>query len=512
MGHKPGDKERHQDLWLQLRSDLPDPVKLDHDIGIWGDLRFKPGGVWKEAREETISLAHARTQKTSLWHDANDETLILPREGRINIFRQVDEHLSKTTTPDPVEDTNLWDALDQETVILPRVKRSLPRIRTASRLKPIRITGWALKELKTVEGETYWVLKNDQRGTYLRLNEQQVHFWEKMDGAHTLQDLAVSMFVKYKTLSIDGLTEFIAQLEENGFLVGAASIDVYQAAGAQTRRRSVLENLKGLARFLLRSEFSFKNVDRFYSNLYRVVGRVIFSRLFIIPLSIVGLVGIPAYVVLTLRGELSLLGNADSTLLGLVTLWLAQIFAFFLHESGHALTTKHYGRTVPRAGFGIYLGLPAFFVDTTDIWMEPRGPRILVTWAGPMTGFVLSGITSIVLLIAPATAWAGFGYQFATFCMLGSLINLNPLLKYDGYFILMDWLEIPMLRKKSLEFVARDFLLKLRTKERLTRQEKLFAIYGVGAALFTGFSIVSVLVLYGKQIGRFVSWVISVLP
>ena len=143
--------------------------------------------------------------------------------------------------------------------------------------------------------------------------------------------------------------------------------------------------------------------------------------------------------------------------------------------------------------------------------MEPRGPRILVTWAGPMTGFVLSGITSIVLLIAPTTAWAGFGYQFATFCMLGSLINLNPLLKYDGYFILMDWLEIPMLRKKSFEFVGRDFVRKLRRRTQFTRREKLFAIYGIGAALFTGFSVASAIILYGKYIGRFVSWVLSVL-
>jgi hypothetical protein len=305
------------------------------------------------------------------------------------------------------------------------------------------------------------------------------------------------------------LMDFIDQLEKNGFLISDGAVDVYKVAGEQIDRRSVLDTLKPILRAMMKSEFSFENVDRFYARLYRLVGRVLFSKIFLGVILVISVLGVPAYVVLAMRGELSLLGNANSTLLGLATLWVAQLFAFFLHESAHALTTKHYGRTVRRGGIGLYLGLPAFFMDTTDIWMEPRGPRILVTWAGPMAGFVLGGIVSIALLFSPISILAGFGFQFATFCMIGSLINLNPLLKYDGYFILMDWLEIPMLREKSFRFVRKELLDKLQKRETLTKEEKLFAIYGAGAAVFTGFSILSVLILYGNYLVRFFTWISS---
>jgi hypothetical protein len=494
MSRKQPVKRGPKDLWQQLLEDLPNPARLDQGIGIWGEIRFKPGGLWKEARDETVLLARAHQRRVNLWQDSKEETLLLSHAGRINVFQKVEEQIiggEKTRLSDQI---NIWDALEDETVILPRVRRALPKIRDPSKMKPVRILGWALKKLETAKGQTYWILKNIKRGTYLRLNEQQVYFWEQMDGAHSLQDLAVAMFLKYKTLAIGGLMDFIDQLEENGFLIDDNAVDVYKVTDAQIERRTVVYYLRRIARLLMKSEFSFSNIDRFYSVLYRLVGRILFSKPSLVLLILICILGVPAYVILTMRGELSLFGNADSNLLGLVTLWLAQLFAFFLHESAHALTTKHYGRTVRRGGVGLYLGLPAFFMDTTDIWMEPRGPRIRVTWAGPMAGFILGGITSILLLFSPTTVWAGFGFQFATFCVIGSVINLNPLVKYDGYFILMDWLEIPMLRERSFRFVRQDFLNRLQIKEKFSIEEKIYTVYGATAAIFTGLSIISVMI------------------
>jgi putative peptide zinc metalloprotease protein len=512
MSRKQPVKGKPKDLWQQLLADLPNPEKLDQNLGIWEEIRIKPRGVWKEARDETFVLARARPQKVNIWQEAKEETLLLPRPSRINVFHKVDEQLTSMERSKPQEKDDIWDALADETVILPRVKRksSLPKIRDLSKMKPIRISGWALKKLETAKGETYWVLKNIERGTYLRLNEQQVYFWEQMDGAHSLQDLAVAMFLKYKTLGIDGLMDFIDQLDENGFLVDDRAVNVYKATNAQIGRRTVAYYFKRAARFLMKSEFSFKNIDRFYSVLYRLVGWALFSKLLLGLLILICILGFPAYVILAIRGELLLLGNTESSWLGLFTLWLAQLFAFFLHESAHALTTKHYGRTVRRGGVGLYLGLPAFFMDTTDIWMEPRGPRINVTMAGPMAGFVLGGITSILLLFSSTTIWAGFGFQFATFCMIGSVFNLNPLVKYDGYYILMDWLEIPMLRERSFRFLRQDLFKRLQKKEKLSNEEIIYSVYGAAATIFTGLAIISAIALYGKYIARFFSWINSI--
>ena len=69
--------------------------------------------------------------------------------------------------------------------------------------------------------------------------------------------------------------------------------------------------------------------------------------------------------------------------------------------------------------------------------------------------------------------------------MFGALTNLNPLLEWDGYFMLMDWLEIPMLRKRSMDFVRRNLLNKVTSRSSFSREEKIFAIFGVMAVLYT---------------------------
>ena len=61
---------------------------------------------------------------------------------------------------------------------------------------------------------------------------------------------------------------------------------------------------------------------------------------------------------------------------------IAAIFGYSLsltvHEMAHALATKSYGRKVPRGGFMVMMGMPYAFVDTTDMWFEGSGPRIVV--------------------------------------------------------------------------------------------------------------------------------------
>ena len=76
-------------------------------------------------------------------------------------------------------------------------------------------------------------------------------------------------------------------------------------------------------------------------------------------------------------------------------------------------------------------------------------------------------------------------YQFALLTYLTSFMNMNPLLKLDGYYILMDWLEIPRLREKSLAFVGQPLRAKVRKREAWTRDEKIFAVFGALSGVWT---------------------------
>jgi putative peptide zinc metalloprotease protein len=149
------------------------------------------------------------------------------------------------------------------------------------------------------------------------------------------------------------------------------------------------------------------------------------------------------------------------------------------------------------------MGMPAAFVDTTDIWMEPRRPRIVVSWAGPHSGFFLGGVASLLLLVAPGDFLRGVLYQFAFLTYLTSFMNMNPLLKLDGYYILMDWLEIPRLRERSLAFIGKPLRDKLRSRSPLSRDEKIFAVFGALSGLWTALALGLVIVTLGGTLLSF---------
>lgn len=490
-------------VWERVTTDLQEPASPDAGLGVWAQVSVQPGGLWSEARDETLVLTEK--VREDVWQAADDETLILDREQTKSLWEAAEDQTDETLILGK-EQTALWDRLEDETLLIAQPEDKVwaaPKIRDMSSYKPVRALGWALKKLETAKGEPYWVLKNLRQGTYLRLNEQQVYLWNLMDGSHSIQDLAVANFLKYQTLSIEGLTGFLGQLHAKGFLV-SEGVNVYQAAGIQLWRRSLNYWSKRLIGLLFSSELSIKAIDPLYGALYRLVGWVFFTRPVVLLLWLVSLAGLPAFFYVTQQGDLSFVQGASGSLgVGLAGLLIAEIFAIFAHESAHALTTKHYGRTVRRGGVGLYFGMVTFFMDTTDIWMEPRGPRLAVTWAGPFSGFFLGGLASLALLVSPATPWAGAAYQFASFCCGISFLNLNPLLKLDGYYILMDWLEMPMLRERALRFVQGELGRKLLRKEPFGREERVFTIFGLLSLGWTAVTVFSIVRLLGNAVLHF---------
>jgi len=491
-------------VWDRMATDLQEPASLNVSLGVWAQVSVYPGGLWNEARDETLVLTGEKDRE-DIWQEADEETLILER-GLTRGLWEATEDLTDETLILGKEHTALWDKLEDETLLIAQPEDKVwtaPKIRDTASYKPVRALGWALKKLETAKGEPYWVLKNLRQGAYLRLSEQQVYLWNLLDGSHSVQDLAVANFIKYQTLSFEGLMGFLGQLHAKGFLV-SEGVNVYQTTDMQLWRRSLDYWGKRLVHLLINLELSIKAVDSFYGALYRLGGRVLFTRPVVLLIWLVSLAGLPAFFYIAQQGRLSLVQGAGGSLgVGLIGLLIAEIFAVFAHESAHALTTKHYGRTVRRGGVGLYFGMVTFFMDTTDIWMEPRGPRLAVTWAGPFSGFFLGGLASLVLLVSPVTSWAGVAYQFTAFCYGVSLLNLNPLLKLDGYYILMDWLEMPMLRERAQRFVRGDLWRKLLRRESFGKEERVFAIFGLLSLGYTAMVVLSIAQLVGSTASHF---------
>jgi len=169
--------------------------------------------------------------------------------------------------------------------------------------------------------------------------------------------------------------------------------------------------------------------------------------------------------------------------------------AVILHEIGHVLTVKHFGREIRGAGVGWYWFGPVAFVDTSDMWTADRWPRIAVSLAGPYTNVVLASSASIGAWFVPDQVVTAVLWQFALVSYLGVLLNLNPLLEYDGYYLLSDIVERPNLRMRSLQWIGNHLTAALRNPAEL-RRHWFELLYGLASVAFVAVMVVSIVVSY----------------
>ena len=126
-----------------------------------------------------------------------------------------------------------------------------------------------------------------------------------------------------------------------------------------------------------------------------------------------------------------------------------------LHELGHAAAARRFGARPGAIGFGFYLLSPVFYADVSDAWRLGRSKRIIINLAGMYVQWVLCTAMMLIYLIVNDTFW----FYGALFTFVVSLYNFNPFLKYDGYWVLSDALNVPNLRERSnvvLKRVAGD--------------------------------------------------------
>jgi putative peptide zinc metalloprotease protein len=364
--------------------------------------------------------------------------------------------------------------------------------------KPERAPGAVERQLAGREG-LYYILKNPDPKTYYRLSERDHFVWQLMDGTKTVKDLVVAYFMEFGSFAFARVATLVDGLRTN-LLLNERPVDVYRQVRRQLLRRRPSYRWNRILSAFFERQFAVGGLDRWLTGLYRWGGRLLFSWPLQVLYVLLSAVGLYLFFQIYRSARYGFVTVAGSTGLGLVTLIPANLAVILFHEMGHALTVKHFGREVRRGGFMIYMGLPAFFVDTMDIWLEGKRARLAVTWAGPYTGLILGGLASVVMAARPEFPLNAVLYQFAVIAYLTVFFNLNPLLELDGYFLLMDGLEIPMLRHKSLEFIRTGLWRKLEgmreagqtvkeTVASFSREERIFAIFGLLSAAWTAYAL-----------------------
>lgn len=305
-----------------------------------------------------------------------------------------------------------------------------------------------------------YVLKDPVSLGYFRLDERQRFLTSLMDGAHTLEQIraAYERHFRPERLALDELESFAGQLVSSG-LVDNSSPLAGRLLFGQTQKRLRRARVARLLNFL--------NIRVPLFDAGPLLARLapaglLFSRtgLLLALTAMGGALGLLAThwdaFVTRLPGyrEFFSLGN-------LVYLWLALGLVKICHEIGHGLCCKRLGGEPREMGLLLLLFFPALYCDVSDSWALPGKWRRMAIGA--------AGIYVELLIAAMATFgwWASDGGAFvhelclALMVVCGAntvLVNGNPLMRFDGYFVLADWLEIPNLAELSAGCLRDGFL------------------------------------------------------
>ena len=375
---------------------------------------------------------------------------------------------------------DIWQALREKLDYASFVPTPVPEVERA--------------DLRRRDGTPYTVLKNPRGdsggGTYLRLNATDLALFELMDGRRSVQEILVEHLERSGTFALERLARLTAALRASGFF-GEESPPVYEKLFALRARRDPLVRASlWLRRLVLWDIARWTNADGVVDRAYRFIGWLAFT-----PLGAAALVAFTAYGTWVWLGELespkhTLVTIEGSYVLGIVALILLQVLSISVHEAGHALAIRHYGRHVRKFGVAMYYLFPCFYVDSTDMSLASRRQRIVVSLAGPFAGLSVAAACALVAAGEGETLVGSIAFKAASLFVFQFVFNLLPILELDGYHVLVDLLDAPFLRQRAIGFIRTAAFRKLRRRARWSGEE-------VGLALFGALALATSLLMLG---------------
>ncbi len=375
-------------------------------------------------------------------------------------------------------------------------------VASSSRRMPIRVRPDLEYKKQRYQGRTYWVVKDPIALQYFRFEEEEFAILNMLDGMSSLEQIGERFEAEFppQTIRVEELQHFIGTLHRSGLVIADAPGQGEQLNKRGEERRWA--ELKGKLTNVLSIRFKGFDPERILTFLYSLPPvQWFFSKTgFILCMMLVAAAGSLVLVEFdTFQSKLpgfNAFFAADNWLLMAAVLCVTKA----LHEFGHGLSCKHFGGECHEMGIMFLVLTPCPYCNVSDSWMLPnRWHRAAIGAAGMYVEVVLASIATFIWWFTEE----GFLHYTCLNIMFVSsvstiLFNANPLLKYDGYYILSDILEIPNLRTKASKILSTKlgaWCLGLEEQEDQflpKRHQWVFAIYTVAAALYRWVVVLSI--------------------
>lgn len=317
---------------------------------------------------------------------------------------------------------------------------------SAARLPPLREEIAIFPGPAALDGAPTWTLHDPTRNRFFRIG------WPEFE-----------MLSRWSGATVDGLWEILArettlEIEREDILDLARFVsmhDLARAAGPQQTAQLLAKAQQARQSWgsWLLQHYLFMRVplvrpDRALTLLYPLVS-VFFTRGFFALTGAVAVAGL--YLIArqwdVFRTTLVNLFSIEGLILFGITLGCVKV----LHELAHAFTAKRFGCRVPHMGVAFLVFVPVLYTDLNDAWkLSHRRQRLAIGIAGVTAELCCAAYAALVWSFLPPSPARSMAFLVATTTWVTSLLlNLSPFMRFDGYYVLSDWLDTPNLHSRA---------------------------------------------------------------
>jgi len=379
-------------------------------------------------------------------------------------------------------------------------------VSSSSRKLAIRVRPDLSSRKHRYQGRAYWVVKDPVGLKYYRFEEEEFAILQMLDGQSSLEEIAEQFEGDFppQIIRVEELQNFIGQLHRSGLVLSDAP-----GQGVQLKKRRDEQRRKEIIGAMSNVlSFRFKGFDpeRILNAIYPWVSWFFTPWATWLSLglafSALSLVIVQFDVFSARLPSFHAFFDAQNWLLIAGVLGVTKV----IHEFGHGLSCKHFGGECHEMGVMFLVLTPCLYCNVSDSWMLPsKWHRAAIGTAGMYVEVVIASVATFIWWFSEP----GFlNYLCLNIMFVSSvstiLFNANPLLRYDGYYILSDIMEIPNLRQKASTILNRKlgkWCLGLEEPEDPflpKRHQSLFALYTVASFFYRWVILLSILFFLNK--------------
>ena len=372
----------------------------------------------------------------------NKKDEISVNEGALSSEKSINGTISPPTANEPV--INGAPGTVAPEAVAPEAKAEQPKYYIGTLRSDLEL----FRGQANIKGDPTWVIFDPVADAYYKISDANYHMVRALSSNMEMEQY----LAKLKSVGINADNMAVAKLIK--FLQGS-NLFMPRYLQSEAQAAKMREMKKKMFWQRLMSTYLFFKIpivkpDRFLDRTIDIV-RLILNKW---TVTLLWIIAISGYIGLVMNwSKFTEKFISSISLQGLARYSLAVIAVKLIHEFSHAYAAKINGVRVRRMGLAIVFFVPRLYSDLTDSWrVHDWKKRFLIDGAGIISEIVIGGFAALVWVnTVPGLTHSVAYFIFAVSIINTVLINGNPFIRYDGYFMLMDFIGIDNLQQRATE-------------------------------------------------------------